>query len=372
MQSRKKLFKHKNLYNVAGTDALFTNAVRETVTYHAQNCMPYQKILENFNFKADCLQNIEDLHRIPALPTLYLKQHNLFSVPNNKLLLNGTSSGTSGKPSHVGMDFDSSRLALNMVLRTFNYYKLFSMLPTNYIVLGYQPSKHNKMGAVQTAYATTLAAPALHREYALKDMGTDYKLNVDGILNALHRYEKQNLPVRFMGFPHYFLLLLEELEKQNIKFVLHPKSKVFLAGGWKQFLDKKIDKFELYERSKEFLGIEEYNCKEFFGAVEHPVLYCDCKNHHFHIPVYSRVIIRDPVTLKPLPYGQPGIMNLISPLMKSMPFVSIMTDDIAVLHPPKTCGCQIESPWFEILGRAGANIKTCSATAQDLLKEVII
>ena len=52
------------------------------------------------------------------------------------------------------------------------------------------------------------------------------------------------------------------------------------------------------------------------GAVEHPIFYNTCPRHHFHVPIYSRVLIRDPATLEPLPMGQVGLVNLISPLIR--------------------------------------------------------
>ncbi len=117
------------------------------------------------------------------------------------------------------------------------------------------------------------------------------------------------------------------------------------------------------------LGIPENRCIDFYGAVEHPVLYCDCKNHHFHVPAYSRAIIRDIHTLQPVPNGAPGILNLVSPLLRSMPLHSIMTDDLAILHEGHECGCGNPAPWFELLGRAGVrDVKTCAAGAAEFLQ----
>jgi hypothetical protein len=76
--------------------------------------------------------------------------------------------------------------------------------------------------------------------------------------------------------------------------------------------------------------------------------------------------MRDAANLSPISYETPGLASLISPLVKSMPLVSIMTDDILVMH--EHCDCGIPSPCFEILGRASADdLKTCAATAAELL-----
>lgn len=368
MDYRRKIFTHRDPYDLENTDSYFLNAIKQSISFHETHCPEYAQILQHQGFHKDCLQSISDLHKIPVIPTLFFKSHQLFSIPQDRLRITATSSGTKGKQSHIGFDTRSLYYALRMVLKTFSYYKLLSIHPTNYIVLGYEPSKHNQMSAVKTAYGTTLLAPALHREYALKDTGTGYEINIEGIQNALVHYSKRGFPVRFMGFPSYMYFLLQALRESNIKLKLHKKSKVFLAGGWKQFFSERIDKRELYQLIEDTLGIQEANCKEFFGAVEHPIVYCDCKNHHFHVPVYSRVIIRDVNTLLPIENGKAGLLSLVTPLVESVPLVSVVTDDLAVMYDGETCGCGITSPYFEILGRVGLqDIKTCAAGAAELL-----
>lgn len=371
MNYRKKIFIHQNPYDLKHTNSLFIHAIKQNIEFHKANCSDYAKILQQQGFDTNCLSSMEDLYKIPGIPTLYFKTHELFSMPKNHLMINVTSSGTKGKQSHIGFDRKTLYYALRMVLKTFSYYKLFSVIPTNYIILGYEPNKHNNMGASKTAFGVTLFAPALHREYALKNTEKGYQLNLEGIKNALLRYSKMKFPVRFMGFPSYVYFLIKYLDELNIKLKLPKNSKVFLAGGWKQFSAEKVDKNKLYQMIEETLGIKEENCKEFFGAVEHPIVYCDCKNHHFHIPVYSRVIIRDVNTFLPVENGKPGLLNLITPLVESVPLSSIITDDLAIMHDGKECGCGISSPYIEILGRVGLqNIKTCAANASELLEGI--
>ena len=96
-------------------------------------------------------------------------------------------------------------------------------------------------------------------------------------------------------------------------------------------------------------------------------MYTDCRCHHFHVPVYSRVMIRDVDTLKPVENGQIGLVNLLSPMVESVPILSIMTDDLGILHEEK-CECGVETPWLEILGRVGIkDIVTCAAGAGEFL-----
>ncbi|MCC8122505.1 MAG: acyl-protein synthetase [Oscillospiraceae bacterium] len=369
MDARNQLFAYKRPYDLDHTADLFVSAMKQNINLHRAKCPDYDKILAERGYQTDCLKTEQDLKFIPPIPTMFYKAHTLSSVPDQKMVIKSTTSGTKGTPTKVGLDLPTCYYGALMLLRILSYYKLFSVVPTNYIILGYQPSKHNKMGAVKTAYGATFLAPALHREYALKDTGSSYRLNIEGIKAQLLRYQRLKLPVRFIGFPAYLSFLIQTLRENNIKLKLNPHSKILLGGGWKQFLSEEVDKEALYQMVEETLGIEARNVKEFFAVVESNVLFCDCKHHHFHVPIYARVIIRDPRTMEPVPNGTPGLLNLISPLVSSMPLGSIITDDIAVLYDGKQCGCGMEAPYFEILGRVGMKeIKTCAAGAGEVLQ----
>jgi phenylacetate-coenzyme A ligase PaaK-like adenylate-forming protein len=367
-----RLFYHPRLYDLAGTEALFMRAIADNVRHHIRRCPEYAEILRLRDFSPDSLTGTEDLGRLPPITTLFLKRRALYSAPKERLILKSTTSGTSGRVGFMGLDLPTSLHGIGMIATTFLTHRLPSPRLTNYAVLGYEPAKHNKIGAARTAYAMTFSAPALRREYALRDTGDAYESNLDALCDALARYAKQNRPVRFIGFPAYFMFLLKELQKRGLRMRLHPRSLVILAGGWKQFFAERIEKPELYALSEETVGLGGSRIREFFGAVEHPIAYCDCANHHFHVPIYSRVLIRDVNTLEPVGYGVPGLLNLITPMVTSMPFSSVITDDIATLYPGESCGCGVTSPYFEIEGRVGmADIKTCAAGAAELLSDLV-
>lgn len=321
------------------------------------------------------LITIQDLYKLPPIPTLYLKSHHLSSKPGKSLVIKATSSGTKGLKSQVGFDLNSLFYGFGMVKNMAVTHELFSAKPTNYIMLGYKPSKSNSAIIAKTAFGATFFAPGIKRKYALNFVEGEYQLDMAGLKKALLSYSQQPFPVRIIGFPAYMYFFLLELKKTCVKngkfskIQLHPGSKIFLGGGWKQFFQEKVEKVKLYTLIEEVLGIKEENCREFFGAAEHPIVYCDCKNHHFHVPASSRVIIRDVSTLLPVEYGKLGLLNLITPMMDSLPLVSIMTDDLAILHEGKECGCNIDTPYFEVIGRVGVQeIKTCAQGAEKMLR----
>ena len=371
MGNRHKLFTWKAPYDLAGTDALFAAAMGENCAFHYAHCGEYRDILDHFGFRPEQLQTVEDLVDLPFIPTLYFKSHRLFSMPPERMLIKATSSGTQGKKSEIGFEASGLWCGFRMVMKIVTYHHFLSFTPTNYLVLGYQPHKSNQTAVAKTAFGYTFMAPAIHREYALKYGKDGYYVDFDGLIGALERYSRSRWPVRFMGFPAYTYFLMEKMQERGLRYPLPKNSKIFLGGGWKQFYREQVDKQDFYAKAWECFGIPEEHVYESFGAVEHPIYYADCKNHHFHVPVYSRVIIRDVNTLKPVPNGTIGLVNLLTPMVHSVPILSIMTDDLGILHDGQNCGCGATSPWLEIIGRVGmTDIKTCAAGADDLRKGV--
>ena len=366
MKLRRKLFASKDPYDSNKAD-LFLAACKENFSYLMDHCEDYKKISKGLGItSADDIRTVSD---IPVIPTMLFKQHDFVSGRSTFTL---TSSGTSsGRKSTIRFEFSAALAALRMSLKVTRYHGVISLKPCRYIVMGYKPVRGNKMAAARTAYLTTFLAPAVSRKFILKPMPEGFKPDFEGIVNALRKYEKGKLPVRFMGFPSYTFFLFQLLEEKGLLFRLPKGSKIMLGGGWKQFYQEAADKETFYKLAKKTLGIEEENIVEFFGAVEHPILYCDCAAHHFHVPVYSNIIIRDPDTLEPVENGTVGLVDLISPLTKATPILSVMTDDLGILHNGEECPCGVKSPYLEIIGRvAPEDIKTCAAGAADILQGV--
>lgn len=368
MPSRQALFWHRDPYDLAGTDALFLRAAADNCAYHIRHCPGYAAICAHLGFSPDALGTIDDLARLPVLPTLFFKRKALFSMPQWRMAMRVTSSGTSGRFSQIGFDWGCMLAEVPMVLRLGGRHHMVSPKPANYVVLGYQPDKSNHTGVTRTMYGLTWFAPPLRRTYALKMTDGGYVPDLDGVAAALARYAASPLPTRVIGFPSYLWFGLKRMEELGLSVKLRPGSRIILAGGWKQHYAQQVEKPVLYALARRVLGIPEENVNELFGAVEHPIFYNACQRHHFHIPIYGRVLIRDPDTLAPLPMGRVGLVNLISPLMTATPTLSVMTDDLGYLTPGEDCGCGISSPYLTILGRVGmADIQTCAAGASELL-----
>lgn len=348
------LFQWKEPYDHQGTTRLFVQEVRENLAFQEQYCGAYRKLLRAENFQLAMIRREADLDRIPAIPTVYFKHHKLLSVDAGKLKITARSSGTSGKQSFVGFDQETCRRAAPMLARFFHWHGLISAIPANYFILGTEPQPASQIGAYKTLRGAMKLAPAVQVRYMNQERRT-------GLTALLDRCEKQLLPVRFMGFPVFLEKLLGELERSGRRYHFAPGSRILIGGGFKGQSKAAADDRELKMKIRDHLGIRESHVHEFFSAAEHPIPYLKCRAGHFHIPVYSRVIIRDLKTLKPLAYGKMGLLNLLTPLVQSMPLVSVITDDFAVLYPGGTCSCNNPAPYFRWLGRAGVeDIRTCA------------
>ncbi len=368
MGSRQRLFWLSAPYDLPGSDRCFVRAVADNCAWHMRRCPEYRSIAEYFGFDPGQLRTVDDLPKVPMLPTLFFKRHAVFSMPQWRMAMTVTSSGTSGKFSQIGFDWGSILAEVPMVLKLGWKHRLVSPIPANCVVLGYKPNRHNRTGVTKTMFGLTHFSPPLRRAYALRYRDGAYVPDLDGVVRALERFARSPFPTRIIGFPSYLWFGLKWMEELGVSVHLRPGSKILLAGGWKQHYAQQVEKPVLYALAKKILGIEESDIHELFGAVEHPIFFNTCPNHHFHVPSYARVLIRDVNTLEPLPYGQVGLVNLISPLMKATPTVSVVTDDLGTLEEGCRCGCGIQSPYLTILGRVGlSDITTCAAGAAELL-----
>ena len=366
MKYRNRLFSSKDPYDTEGTENLFASAMKENCAYHYANNEKYHKILKAQSFSPEMLNEPDGLERLPFIPTATLKKHDLNTAAKGVTV---TSSGTSGSMSSINYDAGTLWNAAKMAHKICKKRGLISLKPTNYVVFGYKPHKGDKTAVTKTATLTTFLTPAIRRVYALKSQNGKYEPDLEGVLEAIMKFAKSHFPTRFMGFPSYTYFAMKMMDERGINVKLPKGSMIMLGGGWKQYYREKVDKQSFYELARKTLGVDESNIVEFFGAAEHAILYCDCPNHRFHVPIYGRVMIRDVNTFEKKQMGAMGLVNLMTPMVKSSPVLSVMTDDLGILRDGAECGCGITSPTLEIVGRVGLkDIITCAAGAENTLK----
>lgn len=354
-------------------DLLFLEAMKQSIEWHRTQNPFYENLLQLNQFQSDDLKSLEDLHKIPYIHANFFKTHEVPTISKEEVTIILTSSGTTGQKSQMFFDDWSINSGRRMVDFVYDYYGWNTPdIKTNYIVSNYEPEPGSTRGTTNTSKFLTHYAPANDMFYLLRSNGRGgHEFDAFGAIEKLKKYESDGLPVRVVGFPSFFYFVIKQMMDLGIPpLKLSPDSLIFSAGGWKGYANQQISKADFAALIERQLGIPQYQCRDGYGSVEHSVPYIECSYHQLHVPIWSRAFIRDPKTLEVLGYNKPGFMCFVSPYITSVPAISVMMGDLAMMHPPEECKCGLKTPFIEILGRAGiSKNKSCAVSASELLRK---
>lgn len=348
---------------------LFDQAMAEISRFHSLHTPGYEHWLNANGLTLDDLANLDDWSRLPPIFASFFKQQPLLS-PTGTHALELTSSGTSGQKSRMRYDQRSLGAAQYMVERIFHHYGWSTPhTPCNYLLLSYEPEGAISLGTSFTDQFLCRFAPVNRVAYALRHTGRGHEFDSFGVIAALQSFAEEGLPVRILGFPAFLWQALERMRATRVADLqLATDSLALFGGGWKTHAAQEIPRQRLYERMHQQLGLPVTRCRDGYGAVEHPVPYLECAHHHFHVPVYSKVFVRNPSDFTVLPYGRQGLLSFVSPYISSSPAHAVVMSDLATLHPGTTCGCGLSADWFELHGRAATTAgRSCAMAAAELL-----
>ncbi|HIH97828.1 MAG TPA: acyl-protein synthetase [Thermoplasmata archaeon] len=341
-------------------DELFNNAMLECFEFHVNNCLHYRKFCE----KSLPVKTAGD---IPPILVTALKHYALLSVPKEEVVLALTSSGTGGQKTRLCLN---KRSLENLQKMAENVHAGMGLVnkrqEVNYLCFAYDPKYARDLGTTWSDKNSTSFTKVHEIFYALQWNGKDFFFDREGTIEYLKRYAEEDLPLRILGFPAYIFNALEELKKVHGSLNFGKESYVLSGGGWK---GKKgaISKERFRKELSETLGIPEENVRDCYGLAEHGVPYVECSKGNMHIPIYSKVIVRDPLTLKRCKEGEIGLLQLMTPYNLTTPHLSVLTTDYGTVR--SDCDCGIETPYIKIKSRAGLKKHVgCAISALDHLK----
>jgi acyl-protein synthetase LuxE len=351
----------------AEADALFVAALRETIGWHIRRSDFYGRLWDAGG--ATLPGHLDDLPGLPFVHVNLLKRHRLGSIPEQDVAMRYTSSGTGGERTEIGFDTWTLRSAERMDAWTMKALGLLDVhRPANYLVYGYEPDPRLTVGAARGLSELCDFAPVADAVHALRNTGDGHEFDPMGAVDTLLTYAAGGGPTRIVGFPAFLHATLERLQTMGVpRLELAEGSLVLTGGGWKGHADRAIGRAELRAAVEDRLGIPAERQRDVYGSVEHPLFYVECAAHHFHVPVWSRCVVRDVATLAPLPHGSPGYLQFLTPFPTALPSHSILMADLGTLHPPGDCS--LATPWFEVHGRAGVRRnRNCAVAAAELLE----
>lgn len=351
---------------------IFYKACVEMATFHYESNSVIKCIYDKRRFKPTSICSEADLARIPSLGVTAMKYHLLTSMDHKKSILQLTSSGTRGQKTQIWFDQGSLDRVQKMMDVYFEQEGFVSSEPNNYIIFNYDPEDAGDLGIAYSDKNQMRFAPVADSYFAIKkNEEGNWTFDKQAMLAKLHKFESTGLPLRIFAMPaflHEFLVWMQETKQRSLAF---PKSSwILTGGGWKAAEDKKITREMFRSICEEIFSIPSERQRDGFGMAEHCAPYFECRHHRLHIPVYNRILVRDPITNCVLPDGEVGVMEFITPFNTMMPTLAINSTDYGRIRKTP-CDCGFSSPTFEVLGRAGlSKHKGCALTASEIVRRL--
>jgi len=330
--------------------------LRTLTEHHAAHCPPYRNILNGVFGGAGRLR-MDRLEDVPFFPVSLFKTHVLSSVSESAVLKVLTSSGTTGQqPSRIFLDAETASVQSAVLVKVAQHFLGKERLPM--VIVDHPGVVRDRSSRSARGAGILGMAQFGHRPfYALRE---DMSLDEEG----LTAYLQQAAGRRVLLFGFTFMVwqyLVQALEGAGRRLDLQGGILVH-SGGWKKLQDAAVGPDIFRRRVQEATGVEQVI--NFYGMVEQVGgVYFENPIHHLQAPIYSEVIVRDPVTLDPVPDGKPGLIQVLSCLPTSYPGHSLLTEDLGVIRGVDPDGTGMGGRCFEVLGRVPkAELRGCSDT----------
>jgi hypothetical protein len=345
-------------YSLAAEDKTARQLVRlnELTAWHRANCPAFRNITDAAFGGAKC-ERAERLEDVPYLPVTLFKQHELRSVPQSEVMKVLTSSGTTGQAvSRISIDKPTGRSMEIALVKVMQHFLGRDRLPM--VILDHKNViKDRASFSARGAGILGMAQFGRLPFYALHD---DLTLDIAG----LKEYLEKAAATRVFLFGFTFMVwqgLVQALEQSGERLHL-PEAVLVHSGGWKKLQDQAVSAEEFRRRLEAVTGIR--TALNFYGMVEQVGgVFMENPRHFLHASVFSNIMIRDPLTLEPLPFGRKGLVQVLSVLPASYPGYSILTEDMGIIHGEDDAE-GMSGRYFEILGRVPrAELRGCSDVA---------
>lgn len=288
---------------------------------HKSRSPTYRSISKNLYREVDLAS---PLNEYPYIPVSLFKSTRLLSVPVEDIYREVRSSGTSGMPSVVPLDKDTSRAQSAALVEIMKHWLGPSRRPM--LIVDIPPSRSGSLPQSASSAASS-AMQLLGRDYFWL-LDRDGQVQIEQLEDWLssHRLEK---PVVF-GFT--FMVWQHLYVDQRVRYsgLDLSSATVIHGGGWKKLQDLSVTNGEFRKALHDTHKISDI--RDYYGSAEQLGSVWVEGSDGVLIPSrFSSALIRDPLTLDPLKPGEEGLIQSFSTLPKSYPGHSILTEDIGVI-----------------------------------------
>lgn len=347
-------------------EQLFLEAIKENYAFQLEK-QPYIGYLaKQRGFSIDMLQSIDDIAKIPPLFVGIMKINSFSNFEPKDIAMVLTSSGTKGQKTQSFFDTKSLDRLSSIAQSCFNDSGWTSDIPAHVFVMGYDIREEKNLGTSWSNNQLLSLAPNKSTNWTIlkNDKGEfefDYKYWAKKVVQL-----GADAPIRLTGFPAFMSQLAYEVAKIEPNFKAKEGSFITAGGGWKNHKGAQLTHKDFASLMEDSMGIPEASIRDIFGMAEHGVPLCSCSEGNYHIPIYSRILIRDALSLDVLPDGQEGMMNLITPYNLAQPNISVLATDLAIIK--ENCPCGTQGKYITSIRRGGiSKNRGCAIAAQELL-----
>lgn len=332
----------------------FSRLLNELNLHHLSNSQEYKKISEIYFNKKGGVSLISD---VPFLPVSIFKNKLLTSIPQENIYKILKSSGTTGSvPSQIVLDKETAALQTLTLSKIISHIIGKNRLPM-IIVDSNSVLKDRKSFTARGAGILGLSVFGKKHLYTLDD---NFDLLKEELREFALRYNGEKILI--FGFT---FMIWQYLATTDLDFEIDLSNAILIhSGGWKKLQSMAVDNSTFKKTLFDKFKIKPQNIYNFYGMVEQVgSVFIENSEGYLHCPNFSEVIIRDPKDFSVLPYGQEGLIQVLSILPKSYPGHSLLTEDIGVIMGEDDASNGWKGKYFKILGRVKkAEIRGCSDT----------
>jgi hypothetical protein len=324
--------------------------LNQLTEHHYQNCLEYGRMIDAFSPDWALARSIEEL---PFLPVGMFKDRRLSSVPSEEIFKTVTSSGTTGqRVSQVVLDRNTSKLQSNALLEILGDILGKNRLPM--LIIDAEETIKSRDSRNARA-AGIIGLMSLGRKFTFSN-DNDMNPSKNQLIDFLTEHGEK--PFLVFGFT---FMVWQYLYQPYKDLGLDMSNAILVhSGGWKNLVDQSVDNSVFRKSLYDSLGIKKI--VNFYGMAEQTgSIFIESDDMFLHPSIYSDVIIRDPLTLKPLPVGKPGIVQVLSVLPHSYPGHSILTEDIGIIESIDDKENKLGGKSIRIIGRLPkSELRGCS------------
>ncbi len=319
--------------------------LQELTLWHRARCPAYDRIA-----RLTAPEPTTTLEDLPYLPVSLFKFRRLQSVPDSEVRVTVQSSGTSGTRSRIALDADNARRSARALASCLTKVTGGPRLP---MLIIDTPSAVQGRDTIGARAAAILGLMPYGRDhvFALDDA---LQWQSDKVAGFLERHGGQ----RFLIYGFTFLIWQALLTACRAARYDLSQGVLLHSGGWKALHKQAIDNAVFRQQLHDACGVEDV--RNFYGMAELPgTIFLEGDDGLLYPPNFSSVIIRDPVTRRPLEDGKTGLIEIISALPRSYPGHVLLTEDMGVVE--RVDGAELQGQGLRIIGRAPrAEMRGCS------------